>query len=63
MLTTEPQYVYVCYTNRGYEGCSEPQAAFTSLHLAEIYQAGSESAYSSGAKIIRLPLIGPAPSL
>ena len=43
--------VWVCYTERGYEGCSEPLAVFGSPRLAELYLRGYEASYSSGLKV------------
>lgn len=38
--TESKKKVYVCYTDIGYNGCSSPLAAFSSVELAQIFQKG-----------------------
>jgi hypothetical protein len=42
---------YVCYIERGYEGCTPPLAVFDTKEKAQIFKAGSDASYGSTVTI------------
>lgn len=60
MTKIEQVKVWVAYTDDGYEGCSEPLAAFATKFLADVWLSGAQSANSGRRKIFELPLIDAA---
>lgn len=49
--------IYVTYLNNGYEGKSEPLAAFSTLDLAEVFKKGGELSFGTSVEIKELELI------
>jgi hypothetical protein len=46
--------VYVCYYERGYEGCTEPLAVYDDPEHAAAWLAGAESGYRGTPKVLEL---------
>jgi len=48
--------VFILVRDNGYEGFSEPLAAFSERRFAEIFKAGADANYSSSMRIFELEL-------